>query len=99
MYPVEHALLKEYTADGYVVALEQLVKKLEPAYVVFPHTYQVRDFAPALATRFRQVLISDVVAIHDGPVFVRQLLQGKLKCGLSAGGAGTMFRFGAGGKF
>src|ERR1700729_2173554 len=77
-YAVEHALLKEYTADGYVAALEQLVKKLEPDYVLFPHTYQVRDFAPALATRFHQVLISDVIAIHDGPVFVRQLLQGKL---------------------
>jgi electron transfer flavoprotein alpha subunit len=77
-YAVDHALLKDYTADGYVTALEQLVKKLQPAYVLFPHTYQVRDFAPALATRFKQVLISDVIAIHDGPVFVRQLLQGKL---------------------
>src|ERR1700730_5747022 len=82
-YSVGHALLKDYTADGYVAALEQLVKKLEPKYVLFPHTYQVRDFAPKLATRFGQVLMSDVVAIHDGavgnpPVFVRQLLQGKL---------------------
>jgi electron transfer flavoprotein alpha subunit len=80
VYSVDHALLKDYTADGYVAALEQLVKKLEPKYVLFPHTYQVRDFAPKLATRFQRVLISDVVAIHDGagPVFVRQLLQGKL---------------------
>ena len=77
-YSVEHALLKDYTADGYVIALEQLVKKLAPNYVVFPHTYQVRDFAPALATRFGQVLISDVTGIHAGPIFVRQLLQGKL---------------------
>jgi electron transfer flavoprotein alpha subunit len=42
----------------------------------------VRDFAPALATRFGQVLISDVIAMHvsgDGvPGFVRQLFQGKL---------------------
>ncbi len=43
LYSVEHALLKEYTADGYCAALEQLVKKLQPAYVLFPHTYQVRD--------------------------------------------------------
>jgi electron transfer flavoprotein alpha subunit len=78
MYAVEHSALKEYTSDAFVEALEQLIKKLQPAYVVFPHTYQVRDFAPALATRFRQVLISDVVAVHDGPIFVRQLLQGKL---------------------
>jgi electron transfer flavoprotein alpha subunit len=79
---LEHGLLAEYTSDGYVIALEQLVKQAAPAYVVFPHTYQVRDFAPALATRFRRVLISDVVAIHaeagGTPTFVRQLLQGKL---------------------
>jgi electron transfer flavoprotein alpha subunit len=91
VYAVEHALLKDYTADGYVAVLEQLVKKVEPGYVVFPHTYQVRDFAPALATRFRQVLISDVVAIHDGPVFVRQLLQGKLNADYRQAGAGPCF--------
>ncbi len=82
VFAVDHALLGEYTSDGYVIALEQLVKQTAPAYVVFPHTYQVRDFAPALATRFRRVLISDVVAMHaqdsGTPVFVRQLLQGKL---------------------
>jgi electron transfer flavoprotein alpha subunit len=83
-YTVQHDLLGHYTADGYVAALEQLVKQTNPSHVIFPHTYQVRDFAPALATRFKQVLISDVIAIrHDstgtaGPTFVRQLLQGKL---------------------
>jgi electron transfer flavoprotein alpha subunit len=77
-YAVQHELLGHYTADGYVAALEQLIKQTNPAYVLFPHTYQVRDFAPALATRFKQVLISDIIAIHEGPVFVRQLLQGKL---------------------
>jgi electron transfer flavoprotein alpha subunit len=75
---VDHPLLKDYTADGYVTALEQVVKQTGVAWVVFPHTYQVRDFGPALATRFGQVLVSDVIAIHDGPVFVRQLMQGKL---------------------
>src|SRR5258708_7891004 len=80
-YRVEHALLKNYTADGYVSAMEQLIKKLEPSYVVFPHTYQVRDFAPRLATRFGQVLLADLVGLRkDGDtfVFVRQLFQGKL---------------------
>jgi electron transfer flavoprotein alpha subunit len=77
-YTVQHDLLGHYTADGYVAALDQLIKQVSPDYVLFPHTYQVRDFAPALATRFKQVLISDVISIHDGRVFVRQLLQGKL---------------------
>jgi electron transfer flavoprotein alpha subunit len=78
VFAVEHALLKRYTADGYIHALEQVIRQTASAYVLFPHTYQVRDFAPALATRFQQVLISDVIAIHDGPTFVRQLFQGKL---------------------
>ena len=82
VFAVEHPLLQQYTADGTTIALQQFVEKLAPAYVLFPHTYQVRDFAPALATRFGQVLISDVIAIHPdpegGPTFVRQLFQGKL---------------------
>ena len=91
VFHVEHPLLKQYTADGYVLALEQLVKQAAPAYVVFPHTYQVRDFAPALATRFGQVLISDVIAVTEGPVFVRQLLQGKLNADYRQAGAGPCF--------
>jgi electron transfer flavoprotein alpha subunit len=91
VFAVEHALLKDYTSDGYVAALEQLVKQAAPAYVVLPHTYQVRDFAPALATRFGQVLISDVIAVHDGPVFVRQLLQGKLNADYKQTASGPCF--------
>ena len=78
VFSVNHDLLADYTADGYVIALEQAIRQAGAEYVLFPHTYQVRDFAPALATRFGQVLISDVIAIHEGPSFVRQLLQGKL---------------------
>jgi electron transfer flavoprotein alpha subunit len=91
LYSVEHPLLEHYTSDGYCAALEQLIKKLNPSYVIFPHTYQVRDFAPALATRFGQVLISDVVAIHEGPVFVRQLLQGKLNADYKQTATGPCF--------
>ena len=75
---VEHPLLTPYTPDGYVAALHQLIQKESPTQVVFPHTYQVRDYAPALAARMGQVLISDVVAIGEGPVFARQLMQGRL---------------------
>lgn len=75
---VEHPLLAPYTPDGFSIALHQIIQSENPAYVVFPHTYQVRDYAPALAARFNQVLVSDVVAIADGPVFTRQLMQGRL---------------------
>ena len=91
VYTIDHPLLRTYTADAYVLALQQLIEKIAPSYVVFPHTYQVRDYAAALATRFDQVLIPDVIAIHAGPVFVRQLMQGKLSGDYRHSGSGPCF--------
>jgi electron transfer flavoprotein alpha subunit len=85
LYALKHELLNDYTPDGFTVALEQLIKALHPAAVVFPHTYQVRDYAPKLATRFGQALVSDVVAIQNenGSVtLIRQLFQGKLNASI-----------------
>ena len=91
VYAVDHALLASYTADGLTSAIEQLIKAVSPSFVVFPHTYEVRDFAPKLATRFKQVLVSDVIAIKAGPVFVRQLFQGKLNADFKVKGEGPVF--------
>jgi electron transfer flavoprotein alpha subunit len=85
---VEHPLLAQYTADGFTLALQQLIQSASPAFVVFPHTYQVRDYAPALAARLGQTLISDVVAIETGPIFTRQLLQGRLNGNYRSSGNG-----------
>ena len=81
VHAVEHALLKEYTPDGYSAALRQLIALVKARVVLFPHTYQVRDFAPKLATALERVLVSDVVAhrVENGElVLVRQLFQGKI---------------------
>lgn len=75
---VEHELLAHYTSDAFTAALEQLIRANSPEFVVFPHSYQVRDYAPALACRFGQVLMSDVIEIDEGPTFARQLMQGRL---------------------
>jgi len=91
---VQHDLLQDYTADGFTAAFEQLIRAHTPSIVLFPHTYQVRDFAPKLATRFGQTLISDVISFRvDGgsPVFARQLFQGKLNGDFRARGAGPCF--------
>jgi electron transfer flavoprotein alpha subunit len=89
VHAVEHDLLKSYTADGYSAAVEALIRKVNPKLVVFPHTYQVRDFAPKVATRFNQVLLSDVISVRfdaGSPVFVRLLFQGKLNGDVKVGG-------------
>ena len=88
---VEHPRLAQYTPDGFSLALQQLIENQSPTQVVFPHTYQVRDYAPALACRMGQVLIGDVVAIGDGPTFTRQLLQGRLTGTYRHSGTGPCF--------
>jgi electron transfer flavoprotein alpha subunit len=88
---IEHPLLTHYTPDAFTLALQQLLEKESPTHVVLPHTYQVRDYAPALAARLSQVLISDVVAIGDGPVFTRQLMQGRLNGEYKPTGTGPCF--------
>jgi electron transfer flavoprotein alpha subunit len=88
VYTVEHELLATYTADGFTAALEQLIRKIAPSFVLFPHTYQVRDFAPKLATRFDKVLISDSIGLRmesGSAIFVRQLFQGKLNADVKPG--------------
>ena len=77
------------TARLAALALAQLIGEAKPQYIVFPHTYQVRDYAPALATKLGEVLISDVRAIHAGPLFVRQWMQGKLNADYAHKGEGV----------
>jgi len=91
---LEHDLLKDYTPDAYAIALKQLIDKHRPKYVLFPHTYQVRDFAPKLATAFGRVLVSDVVAhrVENGSlVAVRQLFQGKINADIRFEGDAPWF--------
>src|SRR5580704_5131348 len=62
---VEHGLLENYTPDGYCVALKQVVDQAKPELVLFPHTYQVRDFAPELAASLGKGMIGDCVGFRN----------------------------------
>jgi electron transfer flavoprotein alpha subunit len=73
--------LGQYALDAHVAVLRELVEQQSPAFVVLSHTYQTRDFAPALAARLRKPLLTDVVAIHgtgSDATFARPMFQGKL---------------------
>ena len=86
---VDHAALAGYTADGYVLALAALLAQETPDLVFFPHTYQTRDFAPALAARLGRALIADVTSFRgqDGAVvYSRPVFQGKLTADVAASG-------------
>ena len=77
---VDDPALETYTADGYVQAVAAVVETETPQVVLFPHTYQTRDFAPALATRLARALITDCIGSKErdgGLAFVRPIFQGK----------------------
>ena len=81
--------LAEYTADGYVAALSGLVAQESPSLVFLPHTYQTRDFAPALAAGLGRSLVTDVTAIaKEGTAlrYTRPVFQGKLTAEIEAVG-------------
>jgi electron transfer flavoprotein alpha subunit len=82
--------LEPYTPDGYVMALAGLIPSIAPRCVVCPHTYQTRDFAPALAARLGAPLITDVTGL-DGSgaeaTFTRPMFQGKLAAQVKPAGA------------
>jgi electron transfer flavoprotein alpha subunit len=62
--------------------------------VCLPHTYQTRDFAPALAARVGRPLITDVTAVKkDGTsvTYVRPVFQGKLNADVVAEGPAPHF--------
>jgi electron transfer flavoprotein alpha subunit len=89
VWAVEHELLREYTPEGYTLAFQQLMERVKPRFALLPHTYQVRDFLPKLATALGRVAVSDVVThrVENGvPVFVRQLFQGKLNADVRPAG-------------
>ena len=66
----------------------------KPELVLFPHTYQVRDFAPKLAAMLGKGMIADCVSFHkegDKVVFVRQMFQGKTVADVTFQGAAPWF--------
>ncbi len=88
---VEHAALAVYTPDGFTLALQQVVAGVAPAYVLFPHTYQTRDFAPMAAVRMGASLVTDVTGINGAgaaATFLRPMFQGKLSAEVRPQGEG-----------
>ena len=89
VYALESAALAAYTSDAYVHALKAFIAEKQPKVVLFPHSYQVRDFAPRLALALDRTLISDAIGYkHEAGklLFTRQMFQGKFAADVSFGG-------------
>ena len=83
-----------YTPDAYADAWEQVIKAVNPQYVVMSHTYQVRDFAPKVAARLGREVVGDCIRYKaDGGklVLTRRIFLGKLDADVTIGGDAPYF--------
>ena len=86
VYAIESPKLEPYTPDAFAAGLKQFLTSKQPKLVLMPHTYQVRDFIPKLATAMGRTVVSDCIGFkHEGGklVFTRQMFQGKLAADVS----------------
>ncbi|HSS96373.1 MAG TPA: electron transfer flavoprotein subunit alpha/FixB family protein [Terriglobales bacterium] len=86
VYAIESDKLEPYTPDSFSTALKQFISSKQPKLVLMPHTYQVRDFIPKLATAMGRTVISDCIGYKkegDKLLFTRQMFQGKLAADVS----------------
>ena len=89
VYDLESPRLERYTPDAFTFALKQFITQKQPKLVLMPHTYQVRDFAPKLATALDRALISDSTGYKkegDKLLFTRLMFQGKLSADVGFAG-------------
>jgi len=80
VYDIESVALHPYTPDAFSAGLKQFLESKQPRLVLMPHTYQVRDFVPKLATAMARTVVSDCIGYRkDGAqlLFTRQMFQGK----------------------
>ena len=86
VYSIESAKLEPYTPDAFAAGLKTFLASKQPKLVLMPHTYQVRDFVPKLATSMGRTVISDCIGFKkegDKLVFTRPMFQGKLVADVS----------------
>jgi len=86
VYAIESPKLEPYTPDSFVAGLKQFLNSHPVKLVLMPHTYQVRDFVPKLATTMGRTAISDCIGYKkdaDRLLFSRQMFQGKLAADVS----------------
>jgi electron transfer flavoprotein alpha subunit len=94
VYAVQNAKLDPYTPDAFAAAIKQFIASKQPKLVLMPHTYQVRDFVPKLATAMGRSVISDAIGYKkdgDKLTFTRQMFQGKFVADVTFTGEAPWF--------
>ena len=78
---IKDELLSTYSSDGYAHAVKQIIDSESPTYVLFGHSYQVRDYVPKLSAKLMKPFLADNIALNvDGDTMTqtKQMFNAKL---------------------
>ena len=86
---LNHDLLNEYSSDGYAESVKQVIEAEKPTYILFGHSYQVRDYVPKISAKLMKPFFADCIAIdfHDNNIsLTKQMFNAKLLSDISPNG-------------
>ena len=88
---IKDELLSNYSSDGYAHAVKQIIDSDSPTYVLFGHSYQVRDYVPKLSAKLMKPFLADNIALNvdgDTMTLTKQMFNAKLFSDVTPSDAG-----------
>ena len=88
---IKDELLSNYSSDGYAHAVKQIIDSESPTYVLFGHSYQVRDYVPKLSAKLMKPFLADNIALNvdgDTMTLTKQMFNAKLFSDVTPSDAG-----------
>ena len=79
---VTNEKVTSYNVDGYKEIILQVVKVVNPEFIITGHTYQARDFMPRLSASLDTPFIPDLVSIENSS-YIKQIMNSKLNASIS----------------
>ena len=81
-----------YNVDGYKEIILQVVKELNPEFIITGHTYQARDFMPRLSASLDIPFIPDLVSVENSS-YTKQIMNSKLNASISSSSGPVLISF------
>ena len=89
---VTNEKVTSYNVDGYKEIILQVVKELNPEFIITGHTYQARDFMPRLSASLDIPFIPDLVSVENSS-YTKQIMNSKLNASISSSSGPVLISF------
>jgi len=89
---VANEKVTSYNVDGYKEIILQVVKIVNPEFIIAGHTYQARDFMPRLSASLDIPFIPDLVGFENSS-YVKQIMNSKLNASISSSDGPVLISF------